>query len=46
MPVADARDAVFVPTVCPRPRVIVREIIPGVAAGGIILANRAPGAFA
>src|SRR5262245_50863854 len=46
MPVADAGDAVFVPTIGPRPRVIVREVIPGLAVAGIVLAHRAPGAFA
>src|SRR5580698_9005068 len=45
MAVAKAGDAVFAPAVSAGTRVIVREIIPGVAVGAVVLANRAPLAF-
>src|SRR5439155_9041010 len=46
MPVTNARDAILVPTISPGPRVIVRQVLPGVAVRTVVLADRAPGAFA
>src|SRR5437899_4215518 len=40
--VTDAAEAVLVPPVCTRPRVRMRERPPGVAVGGVVLADRAP----
>src|SRR5918992_2049709 len=45
VPVADAGQAILVPTVGPRAGVIVREVAPGVAAGAVVLAHRAPRAL-
>ena len=45
MAVAEAADAVFAPAIGARARVIVREIIPGVAVRAVVFANRAPLAF-
>jgi len=44
--VADAGDAVFVPAVRPRAGMIVGEIFPGGPIRAVVLADRAPGAFA
>src|SRR5204862_4293607 len=44
--VADAREAVFAPAVGSRPRVIVSEVVPGVAVRAVVLAHRAPLALA
>ncbi len=44
--VADSGQAVFIPAVGSGAGVVVREIIPGVAVGAVVLADRAPGAFA
>src|SRR5262249_10515752 len=46
MAIADARDAVFVPAIGARSRVVVREVPPGVAVRAVVFANRAPGTFA
>ena len=43
--VGDARHAVLVPAVGARAGVVVRERGPGVAAGAVVLADRAPGAL-
>jgi len=40
--VADAGDAVLAPTVGPAPRLVVGQVVPGVAAGAVVLADRAP----
>src|SRR5581483_4196195 len=45
MAVADARQAVFIPAVDARTGVIVREIIPGLAGGAVVLTHRSPGAL-
>src|SRR5262249_48212621 len=42
VPVANAGQAVLVPAIRPRPRVIVREVAPGIAAGAVVLPDRAP----
>ena len=44
--VGHARHAVLVPAVGAGPRVVVREVGPGVAVGAVVLADRAPGALA
>ena len=44
--VADASEAIFIPAVCARAGLIVREVFPCVAMGTVIFANRAPGSFA
>ena len=44
--VRDAGHAVLVPAIGPRPRVVVRERGPGVAALGVVLADGAPGPLA
>src|SRR5579862_3235156 len=46
MVIAKAGDTVFTPAIGPAARVIVREILPGIAIGAIILAHRAPLAIA
>ena len=46
MAIADAGEAVFVPAVGARPRVVVREVVPGRAVRAVVLAHRAPGALA
>src|SRR5262249_18997324 len=46
MMVRESREAVFVPAVDPRPRVIVREVVPRCAIAAVIRAHRAPGALA
>src|SRR5262249_7385073 len=46
MAIADARQAVFVPPVRPRPGVVVGEVVPGGAVGTVVLPDAAPGAFA
>ena len=38
--VGDACETVLTPTVCARSRVIMREVRPGVAVGGIVLSDR------
>jgi hypothetical protein len=43
--VADAGDAVFAPAIRPTASVVVREVIPGVSVGTVVLADRAPLAF-
>src|SRR4051794_2796235 len=43
--VANAGDSVLVPTVSTRAGVIVRKVIPRVAIGAVIFANRSPGAL-
>src|SRR5512147_2391509 len=44
--VADAGDAVLAPAIGARAGVVVREELPGVAPGAVVLAHRAPGAVA
>ncbi len=44
--VADACYAVFAPAVGARARLVVRQVVPGVAVGAVVLAHRAPLAFA
>jgi hypothetical protein len=44
--VADARQAVLAPAVGPAAGVVVREVVPGVAVGAVVLTHRAPGALA
>jgi hypothetical protein len=44
--VADPAQAVLVPPVGARARMVVREELPGITAGAVILADRSPGAFA
>ena len=44
--VGNPRQAVFSPTIRPRPCLIVGEVVPGVAAFAVVLAHRAPLAFA
>ena len=44
--VADAGEAVLVPAVDPRARVVVREVVPGGAVRAVVLAHGAPGPFA
>ena len=46
VPVRDAREAVLVPAVGARSGVVVREVVPGGAAGAVVLAHRAPGPLA
>src|SRR5215467_2551926 len=46
MTVADARDSILVPAVRPRSRVVMREVLPGVAIWAVVLANGAPGTLA
>src|SRR5262249_36133504 len=40
--VADARDSVLAGPVCPRARLVVREVPPGVAVEAVVLAHRSP----
>src|SRR4029077_19378725 len=40
--VGDARDSVLAPAVRPRTRLVVRKVVPRVAAGAVVLADRAP----
>src|SRR5207244_9102798 len=42
MVVRDAEKTVLTPPIRPRARVIVREVLPGVPSGRVILAHRAP----
>ncbi len=44
--VADAAEAVLAPAVRPRARLIVREIVPGIAVGAVVLAHGSPLALA
>ena len=44
--VADASEAIFIPAVCARAGLIVREVFPCVAIRTVVFANRAPGALA
>src|SRR5689334_16443082 len=44
--VADAAEPVFVPPVGARARLLVCEVVPGVTVRAVVLAHRAPGAFA
>ena len=46
MPVAEASDAILIPAIRTRPRLIVGEITPGIALGAVVLANRTPRPFA
>ena len=46
MPVADAREAVLVPAIGARPRMIVREVLPGSPVRAVVLADGAPRALA
>src|SRR5262249_29584303 len=43
--IADAGDAVLVPAVHARARLVVREVVPRGAVGAVVLAHRAPGAL-
>src|SRR5262249_46139951 len=43
--IAPARERILAPAESARTRVVVREIVPGLAVGAVILAHRAPGAF-
>ena len=40
--VADAAEPVLAPAIGPRPRLVVREVVPGIAAGAVVFAHRAP----
>src|ERR1700689_122699 len=40
--ITDAGNAIFIPAVGPRPGVIVRKVVPGIAVGAVVLAHRAP----
>src|SRR5260221_743532 len=40
--IANAGDAVFAPTICLAPRQVMRQVIPGVAIGAVVFANRRP----
>ena len=40
--VADAAETVFAPTIGPRARLIVREIVPGLAVGAVVFAHGSP----
>src|ERR1700736_1681019 len=44
--VADAQQAIFAPTICPRTRLIVRKRVPGRATGRVIFAHGSPLALA
>ena len=44
--IADSREAVFAPAICPAARVVVGKVVPGIAIGGIIFAHCSPLAFA
>ncbi len=44
--VAETRDPVFAPAIGPRPGVVVRQVVPGVAIRAVVLAHRAPLPFA
>src|SRR6266550_1849575 len=44
--VAEACETVLVPAIGARTRMLVREILPCLAVGAVVLAYRAPGAFA
>ena len=44
--VGNAGEAILTPMRCARPRMIVREVIPGVAVFALVLADRAPLSFA
>src|ERR1700757_1028581 len=46
VPVTDAGNAILIPPVSARSCVIVREIVPGVSCGTVVLAHGAPGALA
>src|ERR1700736_4925329 len=43
--IGNSADAILIPAVSARPRLIVRKIIPGVAVCAVIFADRAPGAL-
>src|SRR5207253_337534 len=43
--VADAAEPVLIPAICARAGVIVREVFPRRAVGGVVLADRAPAAL-
>src|SRR5271157_496625 len=46
MPITDARDAVFIPAICLRARVGMRQILPGIAVGAVVFTHGSPRAFA
>ena len=46
MAVADAGQSVLVPPISPRPRMVVRKVLPGAAVGAVVFAHRAPRALA
>ena len=46
MPIADAGEAVLVPSIGARSRVIVGKVVPGGAVGAVVLADGAPGPLA
>src|SRR6516162_9132287 len=45
MPVAYARNPILVPSIGPRPRIVVRKVVPRVPVGAVILAHCPPRAF-
>src|SRR5579862_183768 len=45
MTIADSGDAILMPAESPGARVIVREILPGIAERTVVLADRSPGAL-
>src|SRR6516165_9577728 len=46
MAVASPRYAVFIPAIGPGAGLIIRQVVPGIAVGAVVLSHRSPGAFA
>src|SRR6188474_559528 len=46
MPIADASEAILIPSVRARPSMVVREVAPRIAARTVVFAHAAPRAFA
>src|SRR5581483_3409704 len=42
---ADSGNAIFIPSIDKRPRMVMREVPPSIAVGAIVLAHGAPGPF-
>src|SRR4051812_284059 len=45
MPVADPSEAILIPPICSRPRMIVREKTPSIAIGAVVFPYSTPGAL-
>src|SRR5262249_40958842 len=44
--IADARKSIFSPPICPRTRLVVREIVPSISIAAVVFTDRTPLSFA